>query len=307
MIPDGEATSSYTSPPSSSEQASKNNFVAKCANHLSLSLLRRRENEAELSYESDEDNNSVPKQSPEQRPGSKRIKKSNSRQMELNNLDKGPSLSKEEREMVRLAGGPNEAFSYARQCEDNLKSGVKKMEPMHGGDTLLMEKCIQKQPLSDKKFWKKNHAEILAYSKIMAQSHPELLIHRNHQNVNALDLASLNDKSSVAVFLARLLESKGYDPNAPNDQGHTVLHLLARKGDDCSSTLEALLAMRKISNASERLFRIDVVNQGHKTPLDVAVICAHKYATGKDRAIYTETINLFREVIFDQAKELTTD
>ncbi len=181
MIPDGEATSSYTSPPSSSEQASKNNFVAKCANHLSLSLLRRRENEAELSYESDEDNNSVPKQSPEQRPGSKRIKKSNSRQMELNNLDKGPSLSKEEREMVRLAGGPNEAFSYARQCEDNLKSGVKKMEPMHGGDTLLMEKCIQKQPLSDKKFWKKNHAEILAYSKIMAQSHPELLIHRNHQ------------------------------------------------------------------------------------------------------------------------------
>lgn len=117
-------------------------------------------------------------------------------------------------------------------------------------------------------------------------------------------MAALNDKVNVAVFLARLLEGKGFDPNAPNDQGHTVLHLLARKGDECSLTLEALLAMRKKSNPEDRLFRIDVVNQGHKTPLDVAVICSHRFATGKDRAIYTETINLFQEVIFDEAKNL---
>lgn len=38
-------------------------FVAKCANHLSLALLRRRENQSELCYESDEDNNSVLKKS----------------------------------------------------------------------------------------------------------------------------------------------------------------------------------------------------------------------------------------------------
>ena len=122
--------------------------------------------------------------------------------------------------------------------------------------------------------------------------------------MSALDLAALNDKTSVAVFLARVLESQGFDPNAPNDQGHTVLHLLARKGDDCASTLEALLAMIQENNHRERLFRIDVVNHGHKTPLDVAVVCSEMYSTGKDRAIYTETIKLFQDVIIDEANNL---
>ena len=121
------------------------------------------------------------------------------------------------------------------------------------------------------------------------------------QNVSALDLAALNDKSTIAVFLARILESQGFDPNAPNDQGHTVLHLLARKGDECATTLEALLSMVQENKNSKRLFRIDVVNHGHKTPLDVAVICAEMYSTGKDRAIYTETIKLFQDVIIDEA------
>ena len=121
------------------------------------------------------------------------------------------------------------------------------------------------------------------------------------QNVSALDLAALNDKATIAVFLARILESQGFDPNAPNDQGHTVLHLLARKGDECAATLEALLSMVQENKNSKRLFRIDVVNHGHKTPLDVAVICAEMYSTGKDRAIYTETIKLFQDVIIDEA------
>ena len=70
------------------------------------------------------------------------------------------------------------------------------------------------------------------------------------QNVSALDLASLSDNAPVATYIARLLESLGYDPNEPNKQGHTVLHLLARKGDDCSDTLERLLKMKKdIKNA----------------------------------------------------------
>ena len=104
------------------------------------------------------------------------------------------------------------------------------------------------------------------------------------------------------MFLARILESHGFDPNAPNNQGHTVLHLLARKGDECATTLEALLSMiKENSTNSERLFRIDVVNHGHKTPLDVAVVCSEMYSTGKDRAIYTETIKLFQDVIIEEA------
>lgn len=112
---------------------------------------------------------------------SKRIKKSNSKPcIELNNLD-DPGMPKEESDMIRLAGGAESAQNFATQCEENLKNGTKKFEPKHGGDTLLMEKCIQKRPLSDKSFWTKNYAQILAYAKLMASSRPELLIHRNYQ------------------------------------------------------------------------------------------------------------------------------
>ena len=121
------------------------------------------------------------------------------------------------------------------------------------------------------------------------------------QNVTALELAALSDNAPVAAYLARLLESLGYDPNEANSQGHTVLHLLARKGDDCSRTLERLLGMRKAVRPSERLFRIDVVNKGRKTPLDVATTCSHMFSTGKDRAVYTQTINHFHDVIIAEA------
>ena len=116
-----------------------------------------------------------------------------------------------------------------------------------------------------------------------------------------MDLAALSDNAPVAAYLARLLESLGFDPNEANNQGHTVLHLLARKGDDCSQTLEKLLNMRKASNSKERLFRIDVVNKGHKTPLDVATTCSHIFSTGKNRAVYTQTINHFQDVIIAEA------
>ena len=76
------------------------------------------------------------------------------------------------------------------------------------------------------------------------------------QNVSALDLTALNDKATIAVFLARILESQGFDPNAPNDQGHTVLHLLAQKGDKCAATLEALLSMVQENKNSKRLLHI---------------------------------------------------
>jgi len=287
------------------EQSTSENYVSKCASHISFPPDRRkictaRLREMESGSESDEDNNSM--KNIHNPYFSKRVKKNQViKPIDLNNLD-NPGKSKAENDMILLAGGSESAQSRILQCEDFLKSGARRLEPrIPEGDTILMDKCIQKQPLSDKSFWSKNHAQIFAYARLMAKHKPALLVHRNSQNVSALDLAALNDKATIAVFLARILESQGFDPNAPNDQGHTVLHLLARKGDECAATLEALLSMVQENKNSKRLFRIDVVNHGHKTPLDVAVICAEMYSTGKDRAIYTETIKLFQDVIIDEA------
>ena len=132
----------------------------------------------------------------------------------------------------------------------------------------------------------------------------KIMLHYFLQNASALDLAALTNKTVVCEFLSRVLEYHGFDPNAGNSQGHTVLHLLARKGDDCSETLEALLSLKKISNPTERLFRLDVVNHGHKTPLDVAVACSHMFSTGEERVIYTKTINIFHDVIIAEADSL---
>jgi hypothetical protein len=66
----------------------------------------------------------------------------------------------------------------------------------------------------------------------------------------------------VTKYLAMLHTIYGRDVNAPNLRGHTLLHLLARKGDDCADTIEALLAMHVVSEdgrTSQRLLRMDVL------------------------------------------------
>lgn len=178
----------------------QDDYLAKCASSpassastgatTTLNLRRSRgDNESALFYESDEDNNSIAVHGSSSQQNSKRIKKSNSwqsnRKVDLNNLDKekesSDEMSKEIRDMVRLAGGRDALERVTNQCQENINNGIKVLEPKHGGDTLLMEKCIQKQPLSDKSFWAKNHAEIYAYANIMARTKPDLLVHRNYQ------------------------------------------------------------------------------------------------------------------------------
>ena len=95
-------------------------------------------------------------------------------------------------------------------------------------------------------------------------------------------------------------------------------------GDDCVDTLEELLQLRRMeSNSSEdtnmstaasllcpapsgRLLRLDVVNDGGKTPLDVAVACREIFSTGSGRTIYTQVIQAFHDVVEEEAKEIAT-
>ena len=127
------------------------------------------------------------------------------------------------------------------------------------------------------------------------------------QDAGALELAALTNKVVVSKYLVMLHTIYGRDVNAPNKRGHTLLHLLARKGDDCAETLEALLNIRITSengSRSHRLLRMDVLNEGKKTPLDVATACVDLFSTGKDRAIYSRVIAIFHNVIEEEAREL---
>ena len=129
----------------------------------------------ESGSESDEDNNSM--KNVHNPYFSKRVNKP----IDLNNLD-NPGKSKAENDMILLAGGSESAQSRLLECEDFLKSGARRLEPrIPEGDTILMDKCIQKQPLSAKSFWRKNHAQIFAYARLMAKHKPALLVHRNSQ------------------------------------------------------------------------------------------------------------------------------
>ena len=122
-----------------------------------------------------------------------------------------------------------------------------------------------------------------------------------------MELAALTNKVVVSKYLSMLHTIYGRNVNAPNKRGHTLLHLVARKGDDCAETLESLLNIRLVSDdgsRSQRLFRMDVLNEGKKTPLDVATACVDLFSTGKDRAIYSRVIAIFHNAIEEEAREL---
>lgn len=136
---------------------------------------------------------------------------------------------------------------------------------------------------------------------------PEALFVRNSQDAGALDLAALTNKVCVSKYLAMLHALYGKDVNQKNNMGHTLLHLLARKGDESAETLESLLQIYLYSkNATDRtkLFRMDILNNGNKTPLDVAVACVDIFSSGKDRALYTMTLGVFHNAIQEDAMDL---
>ena len=68
---------------------------------------------------------------------------------------------------------------------------------------------------------------------------PELLFQRNLHENSALELAALSNKAEVVRYLGLLYGTLGMgsrDVNDTNSAGHSVLHLLARKGDHSAGT-----------------------------------------------------------------------
>jgi hypothetical protein len=213
-------------------------------------------------------------------------------------------------ELICLAGGKEKAEKvYQKICQ--LAKGQTRVDSKSTCNTALMQLCSTtfKDESDPNRCNERNmlYAQIYSITKLYMDLDPEALFVRNTQDAGALELAALTNKVVVAKYLVMLHTIYGRDVNAPNQRGHTLLHLLARKGDDCADTLEALLAVRVVSEdklESRRLLRMDVLNDGKKTPLDVATACVDLFSIGKDRTIFTKVIAIFHGAIEEEARQL---
>lgn len=232
-----------------------------------------------------------------------------------------------QRRLLSKAGGPAAVSAVYESCLGlhNRDAQVLSDAWTEAGDTRLMMLCGT-APCGDTDSSGADVllGQIMAFIRLYLEFKPELLFVRNNEGSNALVLAALSNKTAVATYLALLYADLGRDPNEADAThgGHTVLHVMARKGDDCADTLEELLKLGRMednpsantsaaaplsssSPSSGRLLRLDVVNDGGKTPLDVATACREIFSTGSGRTIYTQVIQAFHDVIEEDAREIT--
>lgn len=223
-------------------------------------------------------------------------------------LESSPRLARAMERLVEAAGGPALCRTVHECCQGLARTQPRVLElSREGDDTVLMQLCARRAHRHAPDLEKQRRlqlAQINAFLRLYADRQPGLLAARNRAGTSALDLAALTGKTEAAAALALACAAAGSDPNAAPEGGggHTVLHLLARKGDDAADTLEALLGLRREDGS--RLLRLDVVNAGRKTPLDVAVACRELFSVGPDRAVYDRTIAAFHAVIQEDAREM---
>ena len=228
-----------------------------------------------------------------------------------------PELRESREILIRLCGGEIEAHRIYHTCADLVNRRPEYLSQVKpSGDTILSQLCFrvfdQKSSANGTDEHEKFQAQqrlligqVYAFIRIFLERNREdLLFVRNRQFNNALELAGLTNKVEISVYLTRLYIAFDRDSNESGKDGHTVLHLMARKGDDCADALEAILAIKSDENRRKRVLRMDVVNSGRKTPLDVAVACASYFSTGANRIVFERVIGTFHDVIQTDADEM---
>ena len=214
-------------------------------------------------------------------------------------------LTQAHSDLIAACGDPGKAHTIYECCVSLYQRhpDILSTNASDSGDTVLMQLCARTADTSaDPQAKCLLNGQIAAFIQIFCEHAPDLLFVRNRQGSNALELASVTNKVSVSVYLALLYAKYGHNVNETNPQGHSVMHIIARKGDDCSETLGALLRLRNPDGS--RFLRYDIVNHGQKTPLDVAIACTEIFSTGKDRTIYDKVIKLFLDAVEADARQI---
>ncbi len=111
----------------------------------------------------------------------------------------------------------------------------------------------------------------------------------NKVGSSALDFTALTNKTVVTRFLAEIFYILGADLYAADSQGNTLLHILARKGDEVADTLEALLDLN-LRDDCRKVYQSEIArNKKGELPIHIAA---------KNDKCHHRTIQLLRKVLF---------
>ena len=90
---------------------------------------------------------------------------------------------------------------------------------------------------------------------------------RNKSDVIAFEIAAIKNNKLVACYLAEVMYNLKDNTNtalmalnSPDSQGNTIIHMLARKGDESAEALKGLLDM-KLADGSRFSFLIFLIKK----------------------------------------------
>jgi len=135
-------------------------------------------------------------------------------------------------------------------------------------ESLLMTFCCQKNDSPALR------AQIFAFlSRVLEESNDDaidMIIKKNSAGLSALDYATMANNAKIAAFLAEMFYIFGQDLLCKDNQGNTVLHMMARKGDMVTPTLSTLMSLHfRDHNDNRRVYTSDVQNANQQIPMHI--------------------------------------
>jgi ankyrin repeat protein len=134
-----------------------------------------------------------------------------------------------------------------------------------GNVNLLMSLCHKKTDKTE------TRAQIFAIvSKLSAANKSSSLTAKNNDGLTTLDYAITSNNAQVAIFMAELFYVFGKDPNCLDKHGNSIIHFIARLGEDSADALPSMLKLRQVSG--QRIFSSSIRNNHGQLPIHIAAM-----------------------------------
>ena len=95
------------------------------------------------------------------------------------------------------------------------------------------------------------------------------VVQKSKNEDSALVYTTVNNNPRMTCFLAELFYVMGENVACQDSLGNTLMHILARKGDDSAQTLEALLNLR-FTHDNQSVYTANVSNKKQFLPIHQA-------------------------------------